>query len=206
MNTTDVSSALEEGAVALDLRPPRPFAAEHLPGALTMQFNRADLGDRAELMLPRELRLVVHAEPEPIARVAVEILREAGFEVLGHLEGGLKAWKEDGRKTETLPLIDVDALHASLGTYVVVDAREGFEHRHTHIAGALLFPPGDAWERVDELPARRRLAVVCGDQTRSAYVASVLRRRGLDAVLVMGGMVDWLERGYRVERTSAVST
>ena len=96
MNTTDVSSALEEGAVALDLRPPRPFAAEHLPGALTMQFNRADLGDRAELMLPRELRLVVHAEPEPIARVAVEILREAGFEVLGHLEGGLKAWKEDG--------------------------------------------------------------------------------------------------------------
>lgn len=206
MNTTDVSSALEEGAVALDLRPPRPFAAEHLPGALTMQFNRADLGDRAELMLPRELRLVVHAEPEPIARVAVEILREAGFEVLGHLEGGLKAWKEDGRRTETLPLIDVDELHASPGTYVVVDAREGFEHRHAHIAGALLFPPGDAWERVDELPAGRRLAVVCGDQTRSAYVASVLRRRGLDAVLVMGGMVDWLERGYRVERTSAVST
>ena len=35
---------------------------------------------------------------------------------------------------------------------------------------------------------------------------SELRRRGLDAVLVMGGMVDWLERGYRVERTSAVST
>lgn len=206
MNATDVSSALEEGAVALDLRPPRPFAAEHLPGALTMQFNRADLGDRAELMLPRELRLVVHAEPEPIARVAGEILREAGFEVLGHLEGGLKAWKEDGRSTETLPLIDVDELHASLGTYVVVDAREGFEHRHAHIAGALLFPPGDAWERVDELPAGRRLAVVCGDQTRSAYVASVLRRRGLDAVLVMGGMVDWLERGYRVERTSAVST
>jgi hydroxyacylglutathione hydrolase len=89
---------------------------------------------------------------------------------------------------------------------VVVDAREGFEHRHAHIAGALLFPPGDAWERVDELPAGRRLAVVCGDQTRSAYVASVLRRQGLDAVLVMGGMVDWLERGYRVERTSAVST
>lgn len=206
MNATDVSSALEEGAVALDLRPPRPFAAEHLPGALTMQFNRADLGDRAELMLPRELRLVVHAEPEPIARVAVEILREAGFEVLGHLEGGLKAWKEDGRSTETLPLIDVDELHASLGTYAVVDAREGFEHRHAHIAGALLFPPGDAWERVDELPAGRRLAIVCGDQTRSAYVASVLRRRGLDAVLVMGGMVDWLERGYRVERTSAVST
>ncbi len=171
-----------------------------------MQFNRADLGDRAELMLPRELRLVVHAEPEPIARAAVEILREAGFDILGHLEGGLKAWEEGGRDTETLPLIGVDELAASLADHTVVDAREGFEHRHAHIAGATLFPPGDAWERAEELPAGTPLAVVCGDQTRSAYVASVLRRHGREAVLVMGGMVDWLERGYPAERASVVGT
>jgi rhodanese-related sulfurtransferase len=203
VNAVDVAAALDEGAVVLDLRPPRPFATEHLPGALTMQFNRADLGDRAELMLPHEPRLVVHAEPEPIARAAVEILREAGFEVLGHLEGGLKAWKAEGRPTESLPVIDVDELRADLDRYTVVDAREGFEYRHAHIAGAVLLPPGDAWARADELPAGAPLAVVCGDQTRSAYVASILRRRGRDAALVMGGMVDWLERDYPTERTTA---
>lgn len=203
MNPSEVAAATEGGAVVLDLRPPRPFATEHLPGALTMQFNRADLADRAELMLPQELRLVVHAEPEPIAKVAVEILLDAGFDVLGHLEGGLKAWRVEGRPTETLPLIDVDDLHGSLAAYTVVDAREGFEYRHAHIEGAVLFPPGEAWERADELPARTPLAVVCGDQTRSAYVASILRRRGCDAVLVMGGMVDWLERGYPIERAAA---
>jgi len=201
VNPAEVAVALDEGAVVLDLRPPRPYATEHLPGALTMQFNRADLGDRAELMVPPELGLVVHAEPEPIATVAVEILREAGFDVLGHLEGGLKAWKEEERPTESLPLIDVDELHGSPARYTVVDAREGFEYRHGHIAAALLFPPGDAWERADELPTGTPLAVVCGDQTRSAYVASILRRRGCEAVLVMGGMVDWLERGYPTERT-----
>jgi rhodanese-related sulfurtransferase len=203
VNASQVAAALEEGAVVLDLRPPRPYATEHLPGALTMQFNRADLGDRAELMLPRELRLVVHAEPEPIAKVAVKILDEAGFDVLGHLEGGLKAWRDEGRPTESLPLIDVDELHAKLADYTVVDAREGFEHRHAHIAEAILFPPGDAWERADELPASTPLAVVCGDQTRSAYVASILLRRGRVAELVMGGMVDWLERGYPTERAPA---
>jgi hydroxyacylglutathione hydrolase len=202
MSPSEVAAALEQGAVVLDLRPPRPFATEHLPGALTMQFNRADLGDRAELQLPKDLRVVVHAEPEPIAKVAVEILREAGFEVIGHLEGGLRAWKEEGRETASLALIDVDELHADLDRYAVVDAREGFEHRHGHIAGALLFPPGDAWERVDELPDEMPLAIVCGDQTRSAYVASVLRRHDKGAVLVMGGMVDWLERGYETERTA----
>jgi rhodanese-related sulfurtransferase len=200
MTPAEVESALAEGAVVLDLRPPRPFAAGHLPGALTMQFNRADLADRAEMMLPAALGYVMHAEPEPIAKVAVEILRGAGFTVLGHLEGGLKAWTAEGRPVEELPLIDVDELRAGLGDYVVVDAREPFEHRHAHIADAVLFPPGDAWDRVGELAEGARFAVVCGDQTRSAFVASILRRQGRDAVLVMGGMVDWLERGYPTQK------
>jgi rhodanese-related sulfurtransferase len=203
MTPAEAVAALRHGAVALDLRPPRPFATEHLPGAVTMQFNRADLADRADLMLPRELALLVHAEPEPIARVAVEILRDAGFDVVGHLEGGLRAWREAGYATETLPLMDVDELEQGLDGFVVVDAREGFEHRHGHISGAVLFPPGEAWERAGETPAERPLAIVCGDQTRSAYVASILKRKGRDARLVMGGMVDWLERGYPVERDSA---
>jgi hypothetical protein len=80
----EVASAVEEGVVVLVCG--HRARTLRSTGALTMQFNRADLGDRAELMLPRELKLVVHAEPEPIAKVAVEILREAGFHVLGHLE------------------------------------------------------------------------------------------------------------------------
>ncbi len=202
MTAAEVAAALEQGAVVLDLRPPRPFATEHVPGALTMQFNRADLADRAELMLPPQLSLVVHAEPEPIARVAVELLSGAGFTVLGHLEGGLKAWKEAGLPTESLPLLDVDALRERLGELTVIDAREGFEHRHAHIAGAVLFPPGEAWERAPAAP-EGPLAVVCGDQTRSAYVASILQRHGKQPALVMGGMVDWLERGYPVEKQAA---
>ena len=204
MTPEEVAAAVEGGAVVLDLRPPRPFAAEHVPGALTMQFNRADLADRAEMMLPVELELVVHAEPEPIATVAVQLLAEAGFTVLGALEGGLRAWKEAGYTTETLPLLDVDELKGHAESYTVIDAREPFEHRHARIPGSVLLPPGDVWERVDELDAGTRLAVVCGDQTRSAYVASVLRRKGKDAALVMGGMADWLERGYPVEKRASL--
>jgi rhodanese-related sulfurtransferase len=50
------------------------------------------------------------------------------------------------------------------------------------------------------VPAGRPVAVICGDQTRSAAVASMLLRAGRDARLVMGGMVDWIERGYPVEK------
>ena len=203
MTADEVADAVDEGALVLDLRAPRSFAREHLPGALTMQFNRADLADRAELVLPRDVQLVVHAEPEPIARVAVELLAGAGFRVAGALEGGLAAWRAAGRPTAELPLLDVDELHAQLGDVEVLDVREPFEFRHGHVPGARLLPSGEAWARLDEVPADRPVAVVCGDQTRSAAVASMLLHAGRDARLVMGGMVDWLERGYPVEREPA---
>ena len=205
MTAAEVAAAAAEGAVVLDLRPPRPFAAGHLPGAVNLQFNRADLADRAEMVLPAGARYVVHAEPEPIAVVAVNLLREAGFEVLGHLEGGLRAWQVGGGALEELPIIDVDALHADLDGYTVIDAREGFEYRYGHVAGAELLPSSDAWERAGAVPGERPLAVICGDQVRSSLVASILRRAGKPAVLVFGGMVDWLERGYPVVRAAATS-
>lgn len=200
MTPDEVAAA---GAVVLDLRAPRPFAREHLPGAVTMQFNRADLADRAELVLPRDVPLVIHAEPEPIARVAAELLAGAGFRVAGRLDGGLAAWKAAGRPTVELPLLDVDELREQLDALEVLDVREPFEFRHGHIPGARLLPSGEAWSRLEELPAGRVIAVVCGDQTRSAAVASMLQRAGRDVHLVMGGMVDWLERGYPVEREPA---
>ena len=200
MTPAEVTTATAAGAVLIDLRPPRPFAAEHLPGAVNIQFNRADLAERMEMVLPKDLELILHAEPEAIARSAAEILEQAGFQVLGTLEGGLKSWRAAGLEPETMPLIDVDYLHERLAEYQVIDAREGFEYRHGHIVDSRLLPSMEAWSTVDELPAAGRYAVVCGDQIRSALVASVLRRRGLDATLVMGGMVDWTERGYPIEK------
>ena len=203
MTPDEVAAAVAAGAVVLDLRAPRPFAREHLPGAVTMQFNRADLADRAELVLPRDVPLVIHAEPEPIARVAAELLAGAGFRVAGWLDGGLAAWRAAGRPTVELPLLDVDELREQLDALEVLDVRERFEFRHGHIPGARLLPSGEAWSRLEELPAGRVIAVVCGDQTRSAAVASMLQRAGRDVRLVMGGMVDWLERGYPIEREPA---
>jgi hydroxyacylglutathione hydrolase len=202
---SEVAAALDRSAIVLDMRPPRPFAAGHLPGAINVQFNRADLVDRTEMVLPRDAEYVVHAEPNVIALAGVVILRDAGFKVAGHIAGGLRAWETEGRPVEHLPLIDVDELRASLDRYVVIDARDAYEYRHGHIAGAFLLPSGEAWTRAEELGSDLALAVVCGNQVRSSLVASILLRAGRQPVLVMGGMVEWLERAYPIEKAVAVS-
>ncbi|HSM05349.1 MAG TPA: rhodanese-like domain-containing protein [Longimicrobiales bacterium] len=201
MTPEDILRAQQEGAAVLDLRTPKRFAGEHLEGAINLQFNRADLVDRAEMVLPADLPLVVHGEPEAIGKMAAKLLQEGGFEVLGHLEGGLKAWKEAGYATVAMPTIDVDTLHENLADWAVVDSRDGFEFRYGRVPGSSLLSWTEAWEKADDFEdPGKPVAVICGDEVRSSLVASILARLGHEPALVMGGMVDWIERDYEQEK------
>ena len=133
-------------------------------------------------------------------RLGAEILSAAGLGVEGFLGGGLSEWVRAGRACTSTPVISVDDLNASNGEFQVIDARESYEYRFGHIAGARLLSSMEAWNRVAEIPVAGRYAVVCGTQVRSSLVASILRRAGRDALLVRGGMAGWLERGFPVER------
>jgi rhodanese-related sulfurtransferase len=201
MTPEEVLKAQQEGAAVLDLRTPKRFATEHLEGAINLQFNRADLVDRAEMVLPQDLKLVVHGEPEAIGKMAAKLLEEGGFTVLGHLEGGLKGWKEAGHNTVTLPTVDVDTLHESLGEWAVVDARDRFEFRYGRVPGSTILSWTEAWEGArDFQDPGKPVAVICGDEVRSSLVASILARLGHKPSLVMGGMVDWIDRDYEQEK------
>lgn len=198
MTPDQIKDAVAAGAVVLDLRSPRTFANAHVPGAVTMQFNQADLADRAELILPHGQEIVVHGDPETTARAAVDLLRAAGFHVVGYLEGGLAAWRAAGEPVAALPLVSVDELHDHTADYLVLDVREGFEYRNGHVEGSVFLPTEESWERAREIQSDRPIAVLCDDEVRSAAVASMLQREGKDARLVTGGIVEWLERGYPV--------
>jgi len=200
MNAECARESIETGAVALDLRPPALFAAGHLPGAINLQFNRADLAERAAMALPKTLELLIHAEPDPVARVAAVILGDAGFSISGYVEGGLKAWRAAGLPVETVATIDVATLRESMDHYRVLDAREPFEYRYGHVPGAASLPWTESWVKAGELSGP--LAIYCGTQVRSSLTASILRRQGHDATVVVGGMSDWLDHGYPVERQS----
>lgn len=200
MTPRDVERAVGHGAVVLDMRLPRVFAKEHVPGAVNVQFNRADLVDRVEMVFPKDVRFVVHAEPEAIGRLAADLLNDAGFHVEGHLEGGIKAWKDSQLQTAHLQVLGVDDLQSGIDQLQVIDARDPFEFKYGHVPGARLLSWTEAWQKAPALSSDRPVAVICGDEVRSALVASILARAGRDARLVTGGMVDWNERGFTVEK------
>jgi len=203
MTPAEVRAAMDAKVVVVDTRPLVPFAAAHLPGALHIEFNLADLADRAELLVPKGVQVIVHAEPEGTVAASVGLLGDAGLHVLGDLEGGLGAWQAAGQPVEPLPLIATDRLWAELDRYLVLDVREPYEFRHGHLSGAQLLPSGDAWTGATPAAHGRPIAVFCSGHARAAFVASLLLARGTEAALVTGGMYEWLQHGYPVAKGAA---
>ena len=77
---------------------------------------------------------------------------------------------------------------------VVLDVREQSEWTHGHIEGAVHIPLMQLPERLGEVPEGQTL-VVCKIGGRSAQAVGYLVQRGLDAVNLDGGMVEWADSG-----------
>ncbi len=86
--------------VVLDVRSPEEFRTGHVPGAVNIPHRQ--VGVRlGELAPGRERGIVVYCEGGPRAEYAEQVLRNAGFEKVYHLEGDMAAWRMNHLPTET---------------------------------------------------------------------------------------------------------
>jgi rhodanese-related sulfurtransferase len=88
----------------------------------------------------------------------------------------------------SLPSVDVSAVPSD---GYLLDVREPDEWSVGHAPDAVHIPMGEVMERMGEIPADRRVHVVCKAGGRSAQVAQYLIGQGVDAVNVSGGMLAW---------------
>jgi rhodanese-related sulfurtransferase len=79
------------------------------------------------------------------------------------------------------------------GQAVFLDVRTESEQRAEHIKGALLIPLNTLRRRAEELRKQANREIICYCQTgnRSLTAAVILRRRGLKASSLEGGIGEW---------------
>lgn len=96
-----VKSRLEWGEPAftiLDVRDRMTYNEGHIMGAMPMPLD--ELVDRASSSLDRHRDIYVYGDNEEQAAQAARMLRNAKFDHVSQLKGGLAAWKEIGGPTE----------------------------------------------------------------------------------------------------------
>jgi len=108
----------------------------------------------------------------------------------------------------TVPVLDVDSLHAAPQRYQLLDAREREEYAVSHLPGAQWvgyddFDP----KRVAQLPKDAPVVVYCSVGYRSEKVGEQLREAGFTQVYnLYGSLFEWANRGYPLVKGDSLAT
>lgn len=82
-----------------------------------------------------------------------------------------------------------------------LDVREKGEWDAGHISGFLHIPIGELERRIGELGKSTTVYVLCHSGGRSALACAILARHGHGGARnVLGGIEEWIARGYPIER------
>jgi rhodanese-related sulfurtransferase len=189
--TADELAGLQDPIV--DVRSRLEYAAAHVPGSVSVEEGSSMLAYLA-WMLPfnSPLALVTTTDGEA-ERITVDLFRIGFEQVLGYLP--ITAWLEEGRDLEGIQTVDKDGAARLLEKgHPALDVRFEREHRSEPIPDARQLPIDRFHEWADDVADKEPL-IVCGSGQRSTIVASFLKKRGLDPiVLVDGGASDLRER------------
>lgn len=89
----------EPALTILDVRDRQSFNEQRIMGAITMPMDE-DLVARATASLESRREIYVYGEDDEQTAKAASMLREAGFESVSEISGGLEAWKAISGSTE----------------------------------------------------------------------------------------------------------
>jgi hydroxyacylglutathione hydrolase len=189
-----LKTMLEQGEIALDVRPGDEFAAEHVPGSVNIALG-GQFASWAGTVLGLAAHPVLIAGPEEQLAEARLRLARVGIEALGgYLEGGVGSWKGAGFATAKIAQISVEDLNAGLknGDLQVLDVRRESEWESAHIEGANWWPLDNFKVSPPEIDHDAAIAVHCKGGYRSMIATSLLQRAGFKNVMnITGGFHAW---------------
>jgi hydroxyacylglutathione hydrolase len=202
-----VEVGIAEGALLVDARTNEQFDEAHIPGAISASAYETGFATKVAKVVPPDVELIVVAASDGYELEAAELLASVGLRVRGYLEGGMTAWRSEGRPVRRIELIDPEELATRLDgdDLVVLDVRDDDEFAEAHIPGSIHLPYGELPERQGELPRDRAIAAICSGGKRSGLAASILQREGFERVLHVanGGVGTWRRGGRPVSRGQA---
>jgi hydroxyacylglutathione hydrolase len=207
VSASELQSMLDEGMVALDVRPGDDFAQGHVPGSINIALS-GQFASWAGTVLGLSARPVLIADSaEQLSEARLRLARVGIEKVRGYLNGGVPAWKQAGFPLAELPQITVQALHDRLqaGTLQVLDVRREPEWQTGHIDGANWWPLDNFKVAPPEVARDLPIAVHCKSGYRSMIACSLLQRAGFRNVTnVIGGFDAWLQTKFPVQIETTV--
>lgn len=202
VSPVELKSMLEQGMLALDVRPNAEFISGHVPGSVNIALS-GQFASWAATILGLTSRPVLIADaPEQYSEARMRLARVGIENPRGFLKDGVEGWKRAGFALAETPQITVQQLQERLaaGPIQVLDVRREPEWQAGHIASATWWPLDNFRVSSPEIDPSVPLAVHCKSGYRSMIACCLLQRAGFQNVInVTGGFDDWQQAKLPVE-------
>ena len=168
------------GALILDTRLSTDFAIGFVPQSINIGI-KGDFAPWVGAMVGDVTQKIMIVTDEGLEEETVTRLARVGFDnVLGYLNGGIKAWQNAGKKIDTINRINIQEFESSFqkGISKVVDIRRDTEYAAQHIEEAYHKPLSMINEWIKDINPNEHFFMHCQSGYRSMIAASILQSRG----------------------------
>lgn len=201
-----VTSAIHTGAVIIDMRSGRAYAAEHMPGTYNIELCN-DLATYVGWLLAWEAPLILVASTAREVNVAKEQLSLIGRElVAGQMRP--KELLKVALRTTHYPIRSFNDLTKAITkkSTLVLDVRRKSEWQKGHIPNAKHIPLHELNNRLDEIANDKEIWVHCASGFRASIAASIMSGHGKRVVLIDDSYMNVVKAGLvPVEKKKFVS-
>lgn len=200
LTVAEFENASAGDVIVLDTRSPEEFEKGFVPNSINIGLNGQYapwVGALLDAKTPLILVTEVGKETEAVLRLA-----RVGYEnVNGFLQGGINAWKNAGKKTETIQSISaldfVDQLKNS--DCCILDVRKQAEVESGIIENAQHICLSRLQTQLPLLDKNKHYYIHCAGGYRSMMAASIMKKKGFDHITdVSGGMSKIKETGIKL--------
>ena len=192
LSLDQVMATVGEGGQLLDARDPAEFEAAHIRGALNVGLS-GSYATWCGTILDGARPIALVTEPGRELEAATRLGRIGFDNVTGYLGGGMEPLDNAPELLDRTPRLTAPVLADLLGLAeapALIDVRTEREWQSGRIEPALSYPLSRLSEQLESLPDAS-LVVYCTSGYRSAIAASLIRRAGLEASDLVGGLSAW---------------
>jgi glyoxylase-like metal-dependent hydrolase (beta-lactamase superfamily II)/rhodanese-related sulfurtransferase len=177
--------ATQGEALILDVRNDDEFSEKHIPRSIFIGLNGGFAPWVGALIkdVSQPLLLIV---PEGKLEEAVTRLSRVGFDnIVGYLEGGIAAWQNAGKETDSIDRISPEEFSKRYKKdgIPVFDVRKPGEWQSEHVVNSTNTPLDNINDFLKDYPTDKDFYTHCAGGYRSIIAGSILKSRGIHNII-----------------------
>jgi rhodanese-related sulfurtransferase len=193
-------------SILIDLRPASRDTVNRIPGSVSIPYN---IFEKRLQTIPRKAPVVVYSDNIQQTLTALSLLHDKGFPTPSMVNGNFQGWLKRKKTVTSGPVVTEIKWQRKRGEHevpvetftqtvmhnngvLIVDVRTPEETRAGRIRGAVRLPLNELFERMNELPKKKKIYLYSATGARAEMAARLLRENGyrvwyLDADITCSG-------------------